>query len=76
VTKSLFRISGLALFESTLLLPVIAVFIAMVLSFFLTRKPKLEFCRYFDVKMLGTGRDMMGLHEQNEILAISTMVLF
>jgi len=36
----------------------------------------MENWRYFDVKMFGTGRDIMGLHEQNRVLEIDTKVLF
>jgi len=29
-----------------------------------------------DVNLFGTGRDIMGLHEQNRVLVIGTKVLF
>ena len=42
----------------------------------LTCKSKLEFWRYFGVRMFGTGRDGMRLHGQNGISVIDTEVLF
>ena len=63
--------------ERPLLLSVLAVFIAMVLSFLsVSFKLYLKNWRYFGVKMSGTGRDTMGLYEQNRILRIDTKVLF
>ena len=41
-----------------------------------THKLKLENWRYFGVKLFGTGRDIMGLYEQNRVLIIDTKVLF
>ena len=68
---------GLALHERLRLLSVIAVFITMVLSFLsVSFKPYLKNWRYFGVKLSGTGRDIMGLHEQNRVLRINTKVLF
>jgi hypothetical protein len=66
-----------ALRESLLLLSVIAVFIAMVLSFLsVSFRLYLKSWRKFGVKMFGTGQDITGLYEQNRVLVVGTKVLF
>jgi len=68
---------GLALCERLLPLPVIAVFIAMVLSFLsVSFKPYLKNWRYFGVKMFVAVWDTTGLHEQNKVFRINIKVLF
>ena len=47
-----------------------------VINHRLTLKLKLEFWRYFGVKLFGTVWDIMGFYEQNRVLAINTKVLF
>ena len=55
----------------------IAAFIAMVLSLLsVSFRRYLKNWRYFGVKILGTGWDIMGLDEQNKVLPIDTKVLF
>ena len=58
-------------------LSVLAVFIAMVLSFLsVSFRPYMGNWRYFGVKLFITILDTIGLHEQNRVMVIDITVLF